>query len=69
VYGIGNANKNTATVIDSSAYASVSYMQDNYAKGIGLIAEEFIMWDYQPPNVSNPGKRGFGIKRSIIDHN
>lgn len=66
---IFNANQNTAAVIDPNGYAAVSYMQDNYAKGIGLISQEFIMWDYQPPSVSNSGKRGFGVKRSIIDHN
>lgn len=66
-----NANANNATVISPSSIAYVNYLQDNYAKGLGLIYQQFIMWEYQPPNGSNQvgSKAGFGIKRSIIDHN
>jgi len=64
-------NSNSASVISANSPAYVSYMQDNYAKGIGLIYQRFILWEYQPPNGANPSgaKVGFGIKRSIIDHN
>jgi hypothetical protein len=53
-----------------TAYASINYAVDKYAKGLGLVYQELIMWEYQP----NPGgpsgyKTGFGIKRSMIDHN
>jgi hypothetical protein len=53
-----------------SAYASINYAVDKYAKGLGLVYQEMIMWEYQP----NPGgpsgyKTGFGVKRSMIDHN
>lgn len=67
--GILNASKTTPTAIDPGAPATVSYMQDIYAKGVGLIYQEFIMWDYQPPYSPTFGTQGFGIKRSIIDHN
>jgi hypothetical protein len=66
-----NANRSNYTVTDPKVYGSVNYLQDIYAKGIGLIAQQFIMWDYQPPNGTNStgSKVGFGIRRSIIDHN
>lgn len=66
-----NANAANTTVTNPSAIAYVNYLQDNYAKGIGLIYQQFIMWEYQPPNGSNTtgSKTGFGVKRSIIDHN
>jgi hypothetical protein len=64
-----NANSGGTTVIDPGVIASVNYLQDNYAKGIGLISQQFIMWEYQPPSSPTAGKQGFGVKRSIIDHN
>ena len=58
-------------VTDINSYGFIDYMKDMYAKGIGLVYQEFIMWDYQPPNGSVPTgyKTGFGVKRSMIDHN
>ncbi len=66
-----NASAANTTVVNPSAIAYVNYLQDNYAKGIGLVYQQFIMWEYQPPNGSNTtgSKTGFGVKRSIIDHN
>ncbi|HUR12392.1 MAG TPA: hypothetical protein VM012_13535 [Flavitalea sp.] len=53
---------------DGLAYRN--YWIETYAKNVGLIYREVVMWEYQPPNGSNPGyKTGFGIKMSIIDHN
>jgi hypothetical protein len=47
-----------------------NYWTETYAKNIGLIYKEVVMWEYQPPNSGNPGFRsGFGITMSIIDHN
>lgn len=65
------SNVATTAVTNPSVIAYVNYLQDNYAKGLGLIYQQFIMWEYQPPNGINPTgvKAGFGIKRSIIDHN
>jgi len=45
---------------------------DKYAKSIGLVARDFIMWEYQPPSPGSPTsgyKTGFGIKMWMIDHN
>ena len=57
-------------ITSPSAYASINYAVDKYAKGLGLVYQELVMWEYQP----NPGgpsgyKTGFGVKRSMIDHN
>ncbi len=53
---------------DGLAYRN--YWTETYAKNIGLIYKEVVMWEYQPPNSGNPGFRsGFGIKLTIIDHN
>lgn len=44
---------------------------DKYAKGIGLIYQEVILREYQPnlTGTGGPFTVGFGVKRSIIDHN
>ena len=53
-----------------SAYASINFAVEKYAKGLGLVYQELTMWEYQP-NPSGPSgyKTGFGVKRSMIDHN
>lgn len=58
-----------APVNNSSLYGFKNYGLEKYAKGLGLIYQEFIMWEYQPPSSPRPGYRGFGVKRSVIDHN
>lgn len=58
-----------APVTNTNAYGFINYSVDKYAKNIGLIYQELTMWEYQPPSSGRPGYRGFGIKRSIIDHN
>lgn len=63
---VDNANPNNATVIDQNVQASVNQVQDKYAKSLGLIYQKFVMWEYQP---SLGARIGFGITRSIIDHN
>lgn len=56
-------------VTDPSTYATRTLSVDKYAKGLGLVFQEYVLWEYQP----NPGgtgyKVGFGVKRSMIDHN
>jgi hypothetical protein len=47
---------------------------DKFAKNIGLVVRDFIMWEYQPPAPGSPPntagfKTGFGIKMWMIDHN
>lgn len=52
-------------------FGSKTYSVEKYGKGIGLVYQEFLIWEYQSPNGSNPNgyKVGFGVKRSMIDHN
>jgi hypothetical protein len=53
---------------DGLAYKN--YWIEQYAKNVGLIYKEVVMWEYQPPNSGNPGfTSGFGLKMTIIDHN
>ncbi|MDB5196616.1 MAG: hypothetical protein JWP88_987, partial [Flaviaesturariibacter sp.] len=52
-----------------SAFASRSFARDKIAKGIGLISQEYILWEYQPNPNGTPYKIGFGVKRTILDHN
>ncbi len=58
-------------ITDPSGFAYVNRLQDKYAKGIGLIYQEQTMWEYQPNTGGQGGgfKIGFGVKRSMIDHN
>jgi hypothetical protein len=57
------------TISDPRAYAYKNLAVDRYAKGVGLIFQEFIMWEYQPNPGGLPYKVGFGVKRTILDHN
>jgi len=67
------ANKDNFMITDPTAtIAYVNYLQEHYAKGIGLVEQKFILWEYQnqTPSQPNAGKKvGFGVKRLIIDHN
>ncbi len=56
-------------ITDTRSYASKTLLQEKFAKGIGLIFQEYILWEYQPNLNGTPYKTGFGVKRSMIDHN
>ena len=56
-------------VTTPTSFASRSLYKSQYAKGIGLIFQEYILWEYQPNPNGTPYKIGFGIKRTILDHN
>lgn len=52
------------------AYGYINYSVEKYAKNIGLVYQELIMWEYQPnPSGGNGYKNGFGVKRSMLAHN
>jgi hypothetical protein len=40
---------------------------EQYAKGVGLVHQELVMWEFQV--VPTPNRKGFGIKRTMIAHN
>jgi hypothetical protein len=55
-----------------NGYAALNFMQEFYAKGIGLVSQELVMWEYQPPPSRNGSfgyKEGFGVKRTMLTHN
>lgn len=58
-----------APLRDAQQYGFRNYSLERYAKGLGLIYQELSMWEYQPPTSPRPGFRGFGVKRTVIDHN
>lgn len=58
-----------APVTDAKSFGSKTFLVDKYAKKIGLVYQELIMWEYQPNPNGTPFKVGFGVKRSMIDHN
>ena len=59
-----------APVTQPGAYGYINFSVNKYAKGIGLVYEEVEMWEYQPNPGGNSGYRtGFGVKRTMIDHN
>lgn len=74
----GNIDNNFKVVKDTS-YAFRNFSVDKYAKGIGLVYQELVMWDHEPNKKPDPSKnppysfapfnRGFGVKRTMIDHN
>jgi hypothetical protein len=66
-----NADVESASVISPSTFASVNYFQEKYSKGVGLVSQQLIIWEYQPPNAASPAgsQVGFGVKRTILDHN
>jgi hypothetical protein len=42
---------------------------EKYAKNIGLVTRDFILWEYQPPSSEPAHFTGFGIKMWMINHN
>lgn len=58
-----------ATISDPQAFGSRTLSIDKYAKNLGLVYQELILWEYQPGAGGSSFRVGFGIKRSMIDHN
>jgi hypothetical protein len=58
-----------ATISDPKSFGSRTYSIEKYAKNIGLVYQELMLWEYQPNPGSSPFKLGFSIKRSMTDHN
>ncbi len=51
---------------DITSIAIRSFYKEKYAKNIGLIQQDYILWDYQPTTANTIG---FGVKRTIISNN
>ncbi len=60
-----------APVTDTRSYGFRSYALEKYAKNIGPVYRDLLLWEYQPNtgSVSGGYKIGFGIKMWMIDHN
>lgn len=68
VFQVGDSQNAPITEPDLIGYRN--YSTETYAKGIGLVSREMVMWEYQPKNGDKPAFRtGFGIKLSITGHN
>jgi len=67
--------KNSDNTIDTTlganaVYSSINFSDEKYAKNIGLVYRQLIMWEFQPTYIADDGyKNGFGIKMWVIDHN
>ncbi len=63
------------SLLSGLPYAAKLYAVDKYAKNLGLVFQQLTLWEFEPnynPNdngANSPYKLGFGIKRSMIDHN
>ena len=75
VYTVFQINESiNAPVTNNSQPGYRTLASDKFAKSIGLVARDFIMWEYQPPAPNSPPgtlgfKTGFGIKMWMVDHN
>jgi hypothetical protein len=73
VFGSKDQSGNRIDVLYSELPYGTSNLQvEKYAKGIGLVYQELIMWEYQYKMTNNADdgyKTGFGIKRRMINHN
>jgi hypothetical protein len=60
-----------APVTDPRSYGARSLGTEKYAKNIGMVSRDYILWEYQPNTGGSGGgyKTGFGIKMWMIDHN
>lgn len=68
VFQVGDSQN--APVLEPDLIGYRNYSTETYAKGIGLVSRETVMWEYQPKNGDKPAFRtGFGIKLSITGHN
>lgn len=66
---VGPDEADNAPVVAPESFGSRTYSLEQYAKNIGLVFQELILWEYQPNPNGTPFKVGFGVKRSMIDHN
>jgi hypothetical protein len=75
VYTVFQINESiNAPVTNNTQPGYRTLASDKFAKNIGLVTRDLIMWEYQPPPPGSPPsavgfKTGFGIKMWMIDHN
>ncbi|RYY98190.1 MAG: hypothetical protein EOO11_08800 [Chitinophagaceae bacterium] len=52
-----------------SSFGYRTYLSEQWAVGVGMIYQNYILWEYQPNPNGTPYRIGFGVERSILDHN
>jgi hypothetical protein len=68
---VNQTNQYYGDSTNSSAPSGVTYSQEVYGNGIGLIYKNLIHWEYQPPNIQDADSSyfGYGIQLNMISHN
>ncbi len=70
MYNNSNVLLNSDPYVEGTALGSTNYSVEKYAKDIGLVYKELLMWEFQPnPTGSGGNFFGFGVKLTMIDHN
>lgn len=66
-----SSNVNISVIVDTS-FASRTYWTETYAKNVGLVYRNTVLWDYQPPppqTTQSGYKIGFKITLTLLEHN
>lgn len=58
-----------APVTDPRFFGQRTLAKEQYAKNIGLVTRDLILWEFQPASSQPAHYSGFGIKMWMIDHN
>ncbi|HLX93700.1 MAG TPA: hypothetical protein VKR32_18580 [Puia sp.] len=68
---VNQTNQYYGDSTNPAAPSGVTYSQEVYGKGIGLIHKNLVHWEYQPPNIQDPVASyfGYGITLNMISHN
>jgi hypothetical protein len=72
VYTVEEANEAfNIPVTSAGSYGTKSRAVEKYARGVGLVYREYLLWEYQPNTGGSGGpyNTGFGITMWMIDHN
>jgi hypothetical protein len=57
-------------VINPSVIGQKMRWIEKYAKNVGLVYKDVLIWEYQPPTGNlDPYRTGFGLRLTILDHN
>lgn len=57
------------SLLSDPIFAYKNFGLEKYAKGVGLIFQDLLLWEFQPNPGRTPFFLGFGIRRSLIEHN
>jgi hypothetical protein len=66
---VGIDESTNVPITPNTAYASRLLSVDKFAKNIGLVYQDLILWEYQKRPDGTPYKTGFGVSRRLIEHN